>query len=41
LHRVSSQRARDEASDDDVFFGSIIIHTRSIMPVFFVFASLF
>lgn len=41
LHRVASQRASNELSDDGVFFGSIVIHTKSIMPVFFVFASLF
>jgi hypothetical protein len=31
LHRVSSQRARDELSDDDVFFGSIVFHTIGSM----------
>jgi len=31
LHRVSSQRARDELSDDGVFFGSIVFHTIGSM----------
>lgn len=36
----SSHRARENLDGCDVFH-SIVIHTRSIMPVFIVFASLF
>jgi hypothetical protein len=33
LHRVSSQRARDELSDDEVFFAGFVFHTRGIMSI--------
>jgi hypothetical protein len=41
LHRVASQRARDELSDDEVFFVGFVLHKRYSMLMFFVFASLF
>lgn len=41
LHRVASQRARDELSDDEVFFAGFVFHIRYSMLMFYVFASLF